>query len=111
MYSNSTDLNFLTLKVVDSVSSTSSRLPNAFTNKADLREYLDRLAEKKLDEIAQDLATKLEGGFVLQQQPDHHTAYRNYTETIVKPSTYAAYLCIPNQFRFLVTHINVYKKW
>ena len=92
MYSNSTDLNFLTLKVVDSVSSTSSRLPNAFTNKADLREYLDRLAEKKLDEIAQDLATKLEGGFVLQQQPDHHQAFQNYTETIVKPRKYLCYL-------------------
>ena len=61
-----------------------------FSNQADLRVYLKRLAEESLDDIAQDLASKLDGGFVLQQQPNHTTAFKNYTQTILKPGTYAA---------------------
>merc|ERR1712008_174042 len=60
-----------------------------FSNQADLRVYLKRLAEESLDDIAQDLASKLEGGFVLQQQPNHTTAFKNYTQTILKPDEYA----------------------
>ena len=91
----------MTLKVVESGTNTVSQLPNVFTSKEDLRVYLDRLAEKKLDDIAQDLATKLEGGFVLQQQPNHTTAYRNFTETIVKPGTYAAYAYLTNSVIYI----------
>ena len=60
-----------------------------FSNQADLSLYLNRLAEKKLDDIAQDLHSKLDGGFVLQQ-PKQTTAFKNYTQTILKPGTYAA---------------------
>ena len=61
-------------------------LPTNFTNQADLREYLGRLAESKLDDIAQDLAKKIDGGFVLQT-PIQDQAYEKFTERIEKPGT------------------------
>ena len=97
MYSESTDSTALTLNIaVTSLSGTeileTSTLPAVFTSKEDLKVYLDRLAESKLDNIAQELAKKL-GGVVLQQ-PIENEAYQKFTERIVKPGTTYAY--VPN---------------
>ena len=59
MYSDSTDCKDLTLKVLESCTNTVSLLPAAFTSKGDLQEYLNNLAGKKLDKIAQDLAKEI----------------------------------------------------
>lgn len=65
------------------------KLPITFNNTENLREYLENLADSKLDDIAQELAKRLDGGFVLQQQPKQTTAYQSFTERLVKPGIYA----------------------
>ena len=80
----------LNVNIISKSGTNSVELPTTFAHQADLREYLSRLAESKLDDIAQDLAKKIDGGFALQT-PTQDKDFERFTkriDPIEKPGTY-----------------------